>query len=80
VTSIEQIEDFSKIITSSSDKSIKIWSTESGECIQTLSGHTSLVSSLIISNDKKYLISGSWDRTIKVWNIENDFECVQTLQ
>jgi WD40 repeat protein len=77
---IEQIEDFSKIITCSYDKTIKIWSTESGECLKTLTGHTDLVESLTISNDKKYLISGSCDETIKVWNIETDFELVQTLQ
>ena len=80
VTCIEQIEDFSKFITSSDDHSIKIWSTESGKCLKTLTGHTSSVWSLIVSDDKKYLISGSRDKTIKVWNIENDFECVQTLQ
>jgi WD40 repeat protein len=76
---IEQIEDFTKIITCSADFSIKIWSKESGECLKTLKGHQEPISSLIISNDKKYLISGSWDGTIKVWNIENDIEFVQTL-
>jgi WD40 repeat protein len=76
----EQIEDFSKIITCCSGGLIKIWSTESGECLKTLTEHTNRVEGLIVSNDKKYLISGSSDKTIRVWNIENDFECVQTLQ
>jgi hypothetical protein len=80
VRCIEQIDDYSKIVTGSHDNSIKIWSTESGECLKTLKDHTDWVLSLIISNDKKYLISGSRDKTIKIWNIENDFECVQTLQ
>ncbi len=80
VNCIEQIEDFSKILTASGDNSIKVWSTESGKCLKTLTGHINWVETLIISNDKKYLISGSWDKTIKVWSIEKDFECVQTLQ
>jgi WD40 repeat protein len=79
VNCIEQIEDLSKII-NSNEYLIKIWSTESGEYLESLTGHDSYVTSLIISNDKKYIISGSEDKTIKVWNIENDFECVQTLQ
>jgi WD40 repeat protein len=77
---IEQIEDFSKIISCSSDNYIKIWSTESGECLKTLTGHTQCVESLIISNDRKHIISGSHDKTIKVWDIEKNFEYVQTLQ
>ena len=80
VNCIQQIEDFSKIITCSDDGLIKIWSTKSSECLKTLTEHTNWVRSLIISNDKKYLISGSSDTNVKVWNIENDFECVQTLQ
>ncbi len=76
---IEQIEEFSKIITGSLDNSIKIWSTESGECLKTLTGHTHSVRRLIITNDKKYLISGSWDSTIRVWNIENNFECCENI-
>jgi WD40 repeat protein len=78
-TCVEQIEDFRKIITCSDDRTIKIWSTESGECLKILTGHSEEVQSLMISNDKKYLISGSKDKTVKVWNIENDFECIQTL-
>jgi len=80
VNCIEQIEDFSKIITCSGDESIKIWSAKSGDCLKTLTGHTGFITSLTISSDKKLLISGSLDEAVKVWNIENDFECVQTLQ
>jgi WD40 repeat protein len=78
---IEQIEDFTQIIAcSNNDITTEICSTESGECLKTLTGHTQWVQCLIISNNKKYLISGSEDVTIRVWNIENDFECVQTLR
>jgi WD40 repeat protein len=77
---IEQIDDFSKIVTCSIDFTIKIWSTESGECLKTLTGHSHCVGKLLISNDKKHLISGSLDECVKIWDIENDFECVQTLK
>jgi WD40 repeat protein len=80
VTFIEQLEDFSRIVTSSMGKSIKIWSTESGECLKTLTGHTAPITSLVISNDKNYLISVSRYKDINIWNIEKDFECVKTLK
>jgi WD40 repeat protein len=80
VKCIQQIEDFSKIVTGSDDRTIKICSTESGEFLKTLTGHTDTVSKIILSNDNKCIISSSWDKTVKFWNIENDFEYVQTMQ
>jgi WD40 repeat protein len=80
VKCIEPIEDFGKIITCSNDTFIKIWSTETGKCLKTLTGHTKEIKSLKVSKDMTHLISGSDDKSIKVWKIENDFECVETLQ
>ena len=41
---------------------------ETGLLINTLTGHTSWVTSVAISSDNKYIISGSDDKTIKIWN------------
>src|SRR5690348_10562682 len=37
-------------------------------CLQTLEGHSSLVSSVAFSHDSTRLASASRDRTVKIWN------------
>ena len=56
------------IASGSDDMTIKIWNYESGECISTLSGHTSDVNSLVYIPSKKLIVSGSSDKSIKIWN------------
>ena len=48
------------------------------ECVKTLVGHNSEVSSVIEILYTKFIASGSWDRTIKIWNYESG-ECISTL-
>jgi WD40 repeat protein len=49
---------------------IRVWNIETGTCLHTLQGHTSYVTSLVLSSDGKRLYSGSKDNTIRVWNTE----------
>ena len=65
------------LISGSSDKSIKVWNIETGECLKTLTGHSGSVFSLAIS-DEDLLISGSSDKTIKIWDIKTG-QCLETL-
>ncbi|KAI9333842.1 WD40-repeat-containing domain protein [Obelidium mucronatum] len=78
VTSVVLSQDGKTAVTGSSDRSIKIWSTETGECIQTFLGHTNSVLTVALSHDEKQIVSGSIDQTIKCWSIETG-ECLQTL-
>ena len=48
---------------------VKIWNWRTGEAVQTLSDHTSLVTALTFTPDGGQLISGSGDRTLKVWDV-----------
>ena len=58
----------SNLIAIGSFNNIKIWSLESGECLQTLNGHSISISGLVyLSNG--HLASCSWDETIKVWEL-----------
>ncbi|KAK9244424.1 coatomer WD associated region-domain-containing protein [Lipomyces tetrasporus] len=56
------------IITTSDDKTVKIWDYQTKSCIATLEGHTSNVSFAVFHPELPVIISGSEDSTVKVWN------------
>uniref|UniRef100_UPI00398F864B F-box/WD repeat-containing protein 7-like n=1 Tax=Pristiophorus japonicus TaxID=55135 RepID=UPI00398F864B len=66
----------SRILSGSDDNTLKVWSAITGECVQTLVGHTGGVWSSQMRGN--IVISGSTDRTLKVWNAETG-ECIHTL-
>ena len=44
-----------------------------------IEGHTSLLNSIAVTSDDKYMISGSYDKTIRIWNhLERRQEAVLT--
>ena len=53
---------------------IKIWNTDTGSVLKTLTGHSGWVSSIVVLPNGN-LASGSIDRTIIIWSIgySNDF-------
>ena len=67
------------IVSASRDKTLKIWDTQSWECIKTLEGHTGRVWSATFSPNGKYIVSASSDNTIKIWDTKN-WECIKTLE
>lgn len=50
---------------------VQIWSTDTGELVKTLEGHTRKVKNVAFRNDGKYLVSGSDDYTVKIWSTKN---------
>jgi len=58
---------------------VKIWDASSGECLQTLEGHSDSVWSAAFSHDLARLASASSDRTVKIWDASSG-ECLQTLE
>merc|ERR1712100_62982 len=50
------------------DKTIRLWNTMTGECVNTLRGHTAPVFSLCLLGDGATLASGAEDKTIRLWN------------
>ncbi|MSW64160.1 MAG: hypothetical protein F2825_04620 [Actinobacteria bacterium] len=84
VNSVSFSPDGKYVVSGSGDKSVKIWSTESGEVVRRLNGHTSDVNSVSFSPDGKYVVSGSGsgyrydgnfkhssDNSVKIWSTES---------
>lgn len=65
------------IVSGSDDNTLRVWSSITGRCFISLTGHTGGVWSSQLSNDN-IVISGSTDRTLRVWNALNG-ECLHVL-
>jgi WD40 repeat protein len=50
-----------------------------GACIQTLYGHSSLVTSVAFSHDGTQVVSGSGYKTVKIWDAGSG-ACLKTLE
>ena len=48
---------------------IHIWSVQTGQLLDSLSGHQGPVSSLAFSDAGDKFISGSWDNTARIWSV-----------
>jgi periodic tryptophan protein 2 len=59
---------------------IHIWSVQTGQLLDRLSGHEGPVSSLAFAPDGGMLISGSWDHTVRLWSIFARTQTSEPLQ
>ena len=55
----------------SGSNTIGVWRVSSGERINTLTGHSNYVLSVVFSPNGEYLVSGSYDKTIGVWRVSS---------
>src|SRR5262245_15507612 len=56
------------IVTSSGDKTARVWDGKTGTGIAVLEGHTDFLTSAIFSPDATRIVTGSWDKTARVWD------------
>lgn len=74
------ISAYADILASASeDQTLRLWDLSTGEECQTLKGHDSLVLTVQISPDGRYIASGSADNTVRLWDIQTG-KCLQVLE
>jgi len=67
-----------ELITSGTDKTIRVWDVETQKCKRTLIGHSHRIRSCSLSQNQQVLVSCSSDTTAKIWNIDTE-ENIQTF-
>ena len=63
------------LATGSEDGTVKLWNTNSQECLATLVGHHGEVKSVAFHPTADILISGSMDNDVKLWDT-NTYMCL----
>jgi hypothetical protein len=60
--------DGARIVSASSDHTVRVWNAATGACELTLEEHSSAVWSACFSPDGARIVSASHDNTVRVWN------------
>ncbi len=61
-------------LSASADRSLKLWTIETGKMVRIFRGHQDRVTTLAISPDDQYVLSGSRDKTLKLWELSTGKE------
>lgn len=59
---------------------IFVWNVQTGQLLDTLSGHTGPISHLQFSKENGILASASWDKTIRIWSIFSRSQDVEPIE
>jgi len=69
----------SLVVSSSGDRTVRIWDSETGVCVRVLEGHNSGVNSAAFNSEGSLVVSSSLDYTVRIWQSDTG-ECVRELQ
>ncbi|KAJ3080353.1 hypothetical protein HDU99_008613 [Rhizoclosmatium hyalinum] len=69
VCSVAFSPDGKTVVSGSDDRTVRLWSVETGECF-TLVGHSDWVTSVAVSPDSKTVVSGSGDKKVNLWDVK----------
>ena len=77
VNSASFSHDGSRIVSASSDKTVRVWDASTGAELLKLEGHTDLVCSASFSPDGNRIVSASYDGTVRVWDASTGAELLK---
>ncbi|KAJ1446948.1 WD40-repeat-containing domain protein [Pelagophyceae sp. CCMP2097] len=71
--------DGKRIVTASSDTTVRLWDAATGALVTTLEGRTDRVTSCVFSPDGKRIVSASHDMMVRLWDADTG-ALLQTLE
>jgi WD40 repeat protein len=79
VNSVAFLTNSKQVVSGSGDKTVRLWDAATEAALQTLKGHSLLVSLVAFSPDSKQVVSGSGDNTVRLWDAATG-AALQTLE
>jgi WD40 repeat protein len=74
VRGVAVTSDGRRAVSTSSDKTLKVWDLESGQELRTLTGHSDWVNAVALTPNGRLAVSASNDKTLKVWDLSSGLE------
>lgn len=66
--------DGTQMVTSSRDRTARVWDANSGRLLQTFTGHQNEVSCVSFNSSGTRIVTGSLDQTAKLWDVDSGRE------
>jgi WD40 repeat protein len=70
VTGVVVSADGNRLLTCSTDQTLRLWDAATGKQLRVLEGHNHIVLGAALSTDGKRVLSGSDDQTVRLWDAE----------
>ena len=71
VSAIAFAPDGKRLVSSSKDRTIRVWDAISGQALAVLTGHTLSIETVVFAPDSRHLASGGTDGNVCLWDIES---------
>jgi len=71
VNDVAFLPDGLRVLTASSDRTLKLWHLATGQVLYTLRGHSREIWSVAVTPDGRRAVSASDDRSLILWDLES---------